>query len=107
MKELNVIILSGSCCSPQFAALDEKVQTRIKEIAGIRNLKTNISIVSISSAAFGGIGLSKDIDKEVRDLITTKGMSVLPITFFNGSIAFYGGLPSIEFIEEKMNNVGD
>ena len=102
MKEVNVIILSGSCCNPQLAVLDEKVQARVEEIADNKQLQANISVVSISSAAFGGIGVSKEVDKTVRELIATKGMSILPIVFFNGSIAFYGGLASVNLIEEKM-----
>ena len=102
MKGVNVIILSGSCCNPQLAALDEKVQTRVKEIADNKQLQANISVVPISSATFGSIGVSKEVDKTVRELIATKGMSVLPIVFFDGSIAFYGGLASVKLIEEKM-----
>jgi len=102
METVNVIILSGSCCNPQLATLDEKVQARINEIASKKQIQVNMFVVSISSAAFGGIGLSKEVDKTVRELIASKGMSVLPIVFFDGSIAFYGGLASANLIEEKM-----
>jgi len=108
METVNVIILSGSCCNPQLATLDEKVQVRINEIASKKQIQVNMSVVPISSAAFGGIGLSKEADKAVRELIASKGMSILPIVFFDGSIAFYGGLASANLIEEKIcSKLGD
>jgi len=103
MKTVNIIILSGACCNPQLAGLDEKVITRIKEIADKKQIQFDASIVSISSAAFGGLNVGKEIGKTVRKLVTSKGMSVLPIIIFNNMIAFYGGLASVELIEEKLN----
>lgn len=103
MKAVNVIILSGSCCNPQLVSLDEKIQTRIKEVADSTKIQININIVTISSAAFGGLGLGKDVGDAVRTLMASKGMSVLPIVIFNSTIAFYGGLAAAELIEEKLN----
>ena len=102
MKTVNIIILSGSCCSPNLASLDGKVQARIEEIAGKIQVQVNISVVTISAAAFGGLGLSKEVDGAIRKLIADKGMSVLPVVIFNGTIAFYGGLASATLIEEKL-----
>jgi len=103
MKTVNVVILSGSCCNPSLACIDEKIQARIKELANNCQLQINISVVTISAAAFGGVvGVSKDVDASLRSLIADKGMSVLPVVLFDGNIAFYGGLASAALIEEKM-----
>ena len=108
MKTVNVIILSGSCCNPSLASVDDKIQTRIKELAEKSGLQTNISVVTISAAAFGGvIGVSKDVDTSIRSLIADKGMSVLPVVLFNGEIAFYGGLASAALIEEKLKGANN
>jgi len=81
----------------------EKIQTRIKEIAEKGEIQVNISVVTISAAAFGGVvGVSKDVDTTIRGLIADKGMSVLPVVLFDGNIAFYGGLASATLIEGKL-----
>lgn len=103
VKAVNVVILSGSCCYPQLAKLDDKVQARIKEIADRKQLQLNIKVITISSAAFSGLGLGKEIGDTVRRLMSSKGMSVLPVVIFNTEIAFYGGLASIGLIEEKLD----
>jgi len=103
VKTVNAIILSGTCCNPSLASVDEKIQTRIKEVAEKGEMQVNISVVTISAAAFGGIvGVSKDVDAIIRGLIADKGMSVLPVVLFDGSIAFYGGLASAALIETKL-----
>jgi len=103
LKVVNVVILSGSCCNPSLASVDEKIQKRIKGVAEKGEIQVNISFVTISAAAFGGIaGVSKDVDTLIRGLITDKGMSVLPVVLFDGNIAFYGGLASAALIEEKL-----
>jgi len=103
MKTVNVVILSGSCCSPNLASVDDKIQVRIKELAEKCELKVNIAVVTISAAAVGGVvGVSKEVDQSIRGLISDKGMSVLPVVLFNGNIAFYGGLASATLIEEKL-----
>ena len=103
MKTVNVVILSGSCCNPSLASVDEKIHVRIKELADKNELQTNISVVTISAAAFGGVvGVSKEVDTTIRCLIADKGMSVLPVVLFNGNIAFYGGLASAALIEERL-----
>ena len=103
MKTVNAIILSGTCCNPSLASVDEKIQTRIKEIAKMGEIPVNISVVTISAAALGGIvGVSKDVDTTIRGLIADKGMSVLPVVLFNGSVIFYGGLAAATLIEEKL-----
>ena len=103
MKTVRVVILSGACCNPKFASLDEKIQGRIKELADKKQLQVNISAVSISSAAVAGLGLGKKVDEETKSLITAKGMSVLPIVIFDDTIVFYGGLASAKLIEEKLS----
>jgi hypothetical protein len=103
LKAVNVVILSGSCCSPNLASVDEKIQVRIKELAEKSELKANIAVVTISAAAVGGVvGVSKEVDQSIRHLIADKGMSVLPVVLFNGNIAFYGGLASATLIDEKL-----
>ena len=102
MRIVNVVILSGSCCNPSLAGLDEKIQARVKGIAEEIQLQIRTSVVSISIAAFGGTGLSKEVDKTIRELVAEKGMSVLPVVIFDDKIAFYGGLASAELIEKKL-----
>jgi len=103
LKTVNVIILSGSCCSPNLASVDDKIQVRIKELAEKSELSVNTAVVTISAAAIGGVvGVSKEVDQSIRHLIADKGMSVLPVVLFNGNIAFYGGLASATLIEEKL-----
>ena len=103
MKTVNVVILSGSCCNPTLANVDEKIQVRIKELAEKREWSVNTAVVTISAAAVGGVvGVSKEVDQSIRHLIADKGMSVLPVVLFNGNIAFYGGLASATLIDEKL-----
>jgi len=103
MKTTNVIILSGACCNPSFAFVDEKIQTRITKLAEKNGLQVSVSIVTISTAAFGGVaGVSKETDEFIRSLITDKGMSVLPVVIFDDNVAFYGGLASSDLIGEKL-----
>jgi len=103
IKAINVIILSGTCCNPSLASVDEKIQTQIKEIAKKGEIQVNISIITISAAAFGGIaGVSRGVDTFIRSLISDKGMSILPVVLFDGKVAFYGGLASVTLIEEKL-----
>ena len=103
MKAVNVVILSGACCNPTLAGVDEKIQARVKEVATESEMQVNISIVTISAAAFGGIvGVTKEVDAFIRRLIADKGMSVLPVVIFDGNIAFYGGLASTTLIAEKL-----
>ena len=76
---------------------------RIKELAEKNELRANLAVVTISAAAVGSVvGVSKEVDQSIRGLISDKGMSVLPVVLFNGSIAFYGGLASAVLIEEKL-----
>ena len=99
---ISIIILSGSCCSPGLAGLDSKIQARIEDIAKRIQAQVNIHTVTISAAALGGLGLSKEVDGTIRKLLADKGMSVLPVVIFDGNMAFYGGLASTALIEEKL-----
>ena len=102
MKTVNVTILSGACCNPGLAGPDEKIQAKIKEIADKKGLQVNIAVISISAAAFGGLGLGADMAGAVRGLMANKGMAALPVVIFNDKIAFYGGLAAGAVIEEKL-----
>ena len=102
MRTVNVVILSGTCCNPQLAGMDEKIQARLKELANKNKLQVNISVISLASAAMGGLGLGKEAGEAIQNLLNSKGMSVLPVVLFNGAIAFYGGLASSQLIEEKL-----
>lgn len=102
MEILNVVILSGSCCNPLVAITDKKVEKRVREIANEAGIEVQFSTIKISDIAFTGLGMGKENSDAVRSLISSKGMSVLPIVFFNNKIAFYGGVPSVNVICEKM-----
>ena len=102
MKTVYVILLSGACCNPGLAPLDEKIHKRIMTLADDNNIKVNLKTVTISAASAAGLGLGRDADEAVRSLIIKNGLSVLPVIIFNGVTAFYGGLASAEIIAEKL-----
>jgi hypothetical protein len=102
MDVLNVVILSGSCCNPILASTDSKVEERIREIAKEEKIDVKVKLIKISNIAFGGLGMGKANSEAVRSLFSSKGISALPIVFFNNEIAFYGGIPSASVIREKM-----
>lgn len=102
MKELQIVIVSGSCCNPALAGVDDKVKARVQQVANEFNVPIDIRLITISSAAFGGLGLGKQTGDAIKSLLSEKGLGILPIILFNGMIAFYGGVASAELVKQKM-----
>ena len=100
--EAIVLLVSGTCCFPQLAALDQQAQQIIHQAMEETGISAQIRTVTASSAVRGGIpfeilrstGLASDVSNIMR----------LPAILINNRLISFG-VPKLDEIKNALRAV--
>jgi hypothetical protein len=103
--------LSASCCTPSAAIADEQLVRNVQQAMSNLGINVEIQKETLTSAQAGmrsaiaqlSLQQGKVVTK-VMALFSTRGFEAFPILFVDGDLAFYGGVPSTEAIEEYFRS---
>ncbi len=104
----SIVILSSSCCNPLAIPGDEKLKKNVTEALTNSGIDTEIHLLTITSAQahMGSLpDQHKDIGVKLMGLFQTKGIGAFPALLINGELVFYGGVPEVEQIQEKLGSM--
>jgi len=96
---LNVLIITGSCCIPGFAPFDEQARQAVKQAIAETGTDAQVREISASSAIYGAVP---------RSLIAqwfqsaNSGQMPLPAVLVNGNVASTGIPANIEAIKSAL-----
>jgi hypothetical protein len=102
--DVPIVILSGACCNAAFASIDHLAETRLRQVAEDMGLNLVIKTVTLTSVALGGLGLGKQLGEQVRTLLQSNGLGVLPMIFMSGKLVFHTGVPAIPLIRKAFED---
>lgn len=109
MGKGNVGYLSATCCNPAAATSDNQLVANLE--AAMKNLGQQHTIyketLTGAQSALPGIAgqlsdAQKAVAQKVMTLFSTQGLMAFPIVFMDGDIVFYGGVPSVNQIEDAI-----
>lgn len=87
-SEVIILLVSGSCCMPGMAVIDQQAQQVIRQALDDTGIAAQVRILPISSALQGGIPL--EILKEMGGSSTSTNLMRLPALFVNGQLVSFG-----------------
>ncbi|MEI6090796.1 MAG: hypothetical protein WCR42_10120 [bacterium] len=94
---LNLLIISGSCCSPNMALFDEQIRKIFDQAIAETEIKAQVSVIP-ASTLFRGSN-SRITSKMMEDY--NKGLAIIPAVLINTEIVSYG-VPSLEVMKEAL-----
>ena len=98
-NRMSIIVLSLTCCNPKLATYDQQYVSRIKAALTSLGLEATVEVTSATDALFG---LKMVKPQKIWDLFDKYGTAVAPVLFINGELALYGGVPSLERLEDVI-----
>lgn len=109
LDESNVGILSAACCDATAAPKDEALKRNLLEAMEQAGDRRAVIVETITSAqrhmrtiqAQADDG-QKQLVQSVVALFQANGLSIFPLLIVDGRVAFYGGVPSVEMIRERL-----
>jgi hypothetical protein len=100
-SEVVILIVSGTCCVPQLAVLDQQVQQIIHQALEETGITAQVRTVTISSALSGGIPL--EILKSIGLAIDASNIMRLPAVLINNRFISFG-VPQLDVIKNALRN---
>lgn len=105
----NVGVLSAACCDSTAGLKDEGLkQNLLKAMEQIGDTRP-VVVETITSAQQHMRKLEAQADEGQKQLIQSvvalfqaNGLSIFPLLIVNGRVAYYGGVPSVEMIQERL-----
>jgi len=105
----NVGILSAACCDSTAGPKDEGLKQNLLKAMEQASDPRAVIVETITNAqqhmrtleAQADAG-QKQLIQNVVALFQANGLSIFPLLIVNGRVAFYGGVPSVEMIQEKL-----
>lgn len=105
----NVGILSAACCDSTAGPKDEDLKQNLLKAMEQAGDQRAVIVETITSAQQHMRTLESQADASQKQLIQNvvalfqaNGLSIFPLLIVNGRVAYYGGVPSVEMIQEKL-----
>ncbi len=104
-----IAILSASCCDASMQAVDEQLLANLSIAMNQIGVERQVVFSTITSTRqqLRDIGTQGSDDiKQFKENLTSifqgQGLAAFPILMLGGKIVFYGGVPSVELITQKL-----
>lgn len=101
--------LSASCCNPSAAVADQQLVDNVQQALNNLQLPLELQKETLTGAqasmrsAMGQLSLKQSaVAAKIMSLFSTRGLSAFPCLFIDGELAFYGGIPTVQEIEDYM-----
>jgi hypothetical protein len=105
----NVGILSAACCDSTAGQKDEGLKQNLLKAMELTGDTRPVIVETITSAQQHMRTLESQADADQKKLIQSvvalfqaNGLSIFPLLIVNGRVAYYGGVPSVEMIQEQL-----
>ena len=99
-SEAIILLISGACCMPQLAGLDQQAQQIIRQAVEETGTPAQVRTVTISSVAQGGV--PAEIIKEIQDSIGPNNPLRLPALLINEKLVSFG-MPELNQIKSALS----
>ena len=101
--------LSASCCNPSASVADQQLVDNVQQALNNLHLPLELQKETLTGAqasmrsAMGQLSLKQSaIAAKIMSLFSTRGLSAFPCLFIDGELAFYGGIPTVQEIEDYL-----
>lgn len=98
-SEVGVVIISGSCCIPGMAPLDEKAKNVVEQAISESGVTARLRVIPASTAVFGGV--PRKLIAELMGMFNQSGRIGLPAVLVNGEVVSYG-IPDAEQVRRAL-----
>lgn len=105
----NIGVLSASCCDTTAGPKDEGLKKNLADAMAKVGDKRAVIVETITTAQqqmreleAAGDPAQKQLIQSVVALFQQNGLAIFPLLIINGRVAYYGGVPSAEMIEERL-----
>jgi hypothetical protein len=105
----NIGILSAACCDATAGPKDEALKDSLRQAMERTGDRRAVVVETITSAQQHMRALEAQADlgqklliQNVVTLFQANGLSIFPLLIINGRVAFYGGVPTLDLIEQRL-----
>jgi hypothetical protein len=105
----NVGVLSAACCDSTAGPKDERLKKNLLDAMEKSGDNRAVIVETITSAQKHMRALASQADPNQKRLIESvitlfnaNGLGIFPLLIINGRVAYYGGVPSAEMIQESL-----
>lgn len=102
-SQLGVLVITGSCCIPGMAPLDEKARLIVEQAISETSVAVQVEVVTAMRAYFGGVP-----KRVIGELIamSNQGRFGLPAVLINGEVVSYG-VPTLEDMKAALHKFAE
>ena len=101
-SEVVILLVSGTCCVPQLAIVDQQAQQVIHQALEETGITAQVRSLTISSALTGGIPL--EILKTIGIAVDASNLMRLPAIFINNRLVSFG-VPTLDVIKNALKSI--
>lgn len=99
---LQIITVSGACCMPHMARLDQVLDKNLREALDNLGIQPEVQHVSLSAVLDNGAGLADKPREQVLALFRRHGARCAPTVLINGKVCFAGQPPAVDKLQDAI-----
>ncbi len=97
--QIGIVIISGSCCIPGMARLDEQAQQIVEQAIRETGVAAQVKMMPATTAYFGGA--PREVMAQLVKMANESGRMGVPAILVNGKAVSFG-VPQIEAIKAAL-----
>lgn len=101
---LQIITVSGACCMPHMARLDQVVEKNLQEAIGQLGVAAQVRQVSLSAILAGKGDLAPKQREQIQALFQLHGARFAPAILINDQVRFMSKPPTTEQLKEALQS---
>lgn len=111
LRSGGVAVISAACCDATSTPKDEALATHLAAAMKATSLERPVACGTLTDTRQqlrnAGASLDRvalDFRDQLSALFQTEGLAAFPLLLVDGRVAFYGGVPGVEAIAEKLRS---
>lgn len=104
-KSPEIVTVSGACCAPRMAKLDQTLEKALQGAMSELGLNLPVQKVSLSAVLNSKDALPPEQRQQVLALFQRYNLQCAPMVLINGQVRFAGIPPSAQQIKEVLQAV--
>ena len=104
-KKPEIVMVSGSCCSPSLAGAEKDLEKRLRETVADLDIDSEVTVVSLGAVLAGEAPVAQEQMALLQAMFQKYGVRMAPAGLVGKRVLFAGGAPAAEKLTSLLESL--
>ena len=105
IKKPEIVMVSGSCCSPSLAGVEKDLEKRLRETIAELKIDAEVNVISLGAVLAGEAPVAQEQTALLQAMFQKYGVRMAPAGLVGKRVLFAGGAPAAEKLTALLESL--